>query len=180
MVSSRLSRRKKYTRCSRVVSCYAVLRGLLLRPGGALPQGWLVGRLSKKRGPSPRPERGQVLLQLNRDRRASPVYLRQKWKPCRIMRYLQCVYGHTYSKSMDQPGKVGCQSWSCQLNMENEHFPVPVRAWELVWRDGFGSPVPRQPSHFPHSSWIWCLLSGFPRFPRRRPSICLNRHSPLG
>ena len=36
-------------------------------------------------------------------------------------------YGHTYSKSMDQPGKVANPARG-QLNRENEYFPVPVRA----------------------------------------------------
>ena len=36
------------------------------------------------------------------------------------------VYGHTYSKSMDQPGKVA-NPVRGQLNRE-KYFPVPVRA----------------------------------------------------
>ena len=28
----------------------------------------------------------------------------------------------------------------------------------LVSRDGFSRPVPRQPAHSPYSGWIWCLL----------------------
>ena len=35
--------------------------------------------------------------------------------------------GHTYSKSMKQPGKVANPVCG-QLNKENEYFPVPVRA----------------------------------------------------
>ena len=38
-----------------------------------------------------------------------------------------CKYGHAYSKSMDQPGKVANPA-SDQLNRENEYFPVRVRA----------------------------------------------------
>ena len=37
-----------------------------------------------------------------------------------------CIMVITYSKSMDQPGKVTNPARS-QLNRENEHFPVPVR-----------------------------------------------------
>ena len=37
------------------------------------------------------------------------------------------VYGHIYSKSMDQPGKVANPARG-QLNRENEYFPVHVRA----------------------------------------------------
>ena len=36
-------------------------------------------------------------------------------------------YGHTYSKSMDQPGKVANPARG-QLNREKEYFPVRVRA----------------------------------------------------
>ena len=43
-----------------------------------------------------------------------------------ILMYV-CVYGHTYSKSMDQPGKVANPARG-QLNRENEHFPALVRA----------------------------------------------------
>ena len=37
------------------------------------------------------------------------------------------MYGHTCSKSMDQPGKVASPARG-QLNRENKYFPVPVRA----------------------------------------------------
>ena len=38
-----------------------------------------------------------------------------------------CMYGHTYSKSMDQPGKVVNPARG-QLNRGNEYFPMRVRA----------------------------------------------------
>ena len=37
------------------------------------------------------------------------------------------MYGHTYNKSMDQPGKVANPTCG-QLNRENEYSPVCVRA----------------------------------------------------
>ena len=37
------------------------------------------------------------------------------------------IYGHTFSKSIDQPGKVANPARG-QLNSENENFPVRVRA----------------------------------------------------
>ena len=37
------------------------------------------------------------------------------------------MYGHTYSKSMDQSGKVANPARG-HLNRENECFPVRVRA----------------------------------------------------
>ena len=44
--------------------------------------------------------------------------------PTSVTRSL-CIYGHTYSKSMDQPGKVASPARG-QLNMENEYSPVRV------------------------------------------------------
>ena len=41
--------------------------------------------------------------------------------------YTVCMYGHTYSKSKDQPGKAVNPARG-QLNRENEYLPVPVRA----------------------------------------------------
>ena len=38
-----------------------------------------------------------------------------------------CIYGHHIKQSMDQPGKVANPARG-QLNRENEHSPVPVRA----------------------------------------------------
>ena len=38
-----------------------------------------------------------------------------------------CMYGHTYSKSMDQPGKVASPARG-QLIRKNEYLPVRVRA----------------------------------------------------
>ena len=47
-------------------------------------------------------------------------------KVCSVYRTTVCMYGHTYSKSMDQPGKVASPARG-QLNRENEDFPVRVR-----------------------------------------------------
>ena len=41
--------------------------------------------------------------------------------------FVSYVYGHTYSKSIDQPGKVANPARG-QLNRKNEYFPVRVRA----------------------------------------------------
>ena len=40
------------------------------------------------------------------------------------------MYGHTHSKSIDQPGKVDNPARG-QPNRENKYFPVRVRAWEF-------------------------------------------------
>ena len=56
------------------------------------------------------------------------------------------MYGHTYSKSMDQPGKVTNLARG-QLNRENKYFPVPVRALR-IWSRETGSAVPSRVSLF--------------------------------
>ena len=38
-----------------------------------------------------------------------------------------CMYGHAYSKSIDQPGKAADPARG-QLNRENEYFSIRVRA----------------------------------------------------
>ena len=38
------------------------------------------------------------------------------------------MYGHTYNKSMDQPGKVANPARGQLIREENEYFPVRVRA----------------------------------------------------
>ena len=48
-------------------------------------------------------------------------------------------------------------SWTGKNNIS---LP-PFAPENLVSRDGFGSPVLRQPAHSPYSGWIWCLLMGF-------------------
>ena len=58
----------------------------------------------------------------------------------------------THSKGKDQPGKVANPARG-QLNTENEYFNIslsPFAPENLVSRDGFGSPFPRQPAH-PHT-----------------------------
>ena len=57
---------------------------------------------------------------------------------------LSCLYGHTYSKSMDQPGKVANPACG-QLNRGKINIFLSAFApeKEFVSRDGFDSPVPR-------------------------------------
>ena len=50
------------------------------------------------------------------------------------------------SKGKDQPGKVANPARG-QLNRENIFSLSPFAPDNLVLRDGFGSPVPRQPAH---------------------------------
>ena len=91
-----------------------------------------------------------------------------------------CMYGHTYSKRIDQPDKVASPARG-QLNRKNEYLPVRVRAENFVSRDGFDSPVPRQPTHL-HTqaeSGVY-LLRDSSRVPRRRPFIHLQPTYAIG
>ena len=85
----------------------------------------------------------------------------------------------TLKQSVDQPGKVANPARG-QLNRENDHFPIPVRACEnLVSRDRFGRPVPRQSAHSPYCAQAESVAYSrdSSRFPRRRPfSPIAKRH----
>ena len=94
---------------------------------------------------------------------------------------------------MDQQGKVANPARG-EPNRENKYFPLsPFAPENLISRDGFGSPVPRQPAHlhtqaesgaailgidldkFPTSSgnWTsWQLAKGFCR--DLDPSVALS------
>ena len=51
----------------------------------------------------------------------------------------------------------------------------------LVSRDGFSRPVPRQPVHSPYSGLIWCLLTEFlPSSAAASIYLYKNRHTPSG
>ena len=73
----------------------------------------------------------------------------------------------TYSESKDQPGKKVANPARGQLNRQNDFSLSPFAPENLVSRDGFGSPVPRQ--RVPRQPnllisvlrlRIWCLLTG--------------------
>ena len=71
---------------------------------------------------------------------------------------------------MDQPGKVANPARG-QLNRE---MNIPLSAFvpeNLVSRDGFGSPVPRQPAHLLTQAEPGAYLRDSSRFPRRRPFV---------
>ena len=62
-----------------------------------------------------------------------------------------CMYIRSSLKvDWHQPGMVANPARG-QLNRENDYFPIPVRPENVVSRDGFGRPVPRQPAYSPHS-----------------------------
>ena len=68
-----------------------------------------------------------------------------------------------------------------QLNRENSFFPCPrPRLKNLVSRDRFGRPVPRQPPHSPSRLRLnligWCLLTGFLPLSATASTDNVNRH----
>ena len=72
---------------------------------------------------------------------------------------------------MDQPGKVANPAHG-QLNRGNN---IPLSAFvpeNLVSRDGFGSPVPRQPAHLHTQAESGAYLRDSSRVPRRRSYTC--------
>ena len=69
---------------------------------------------------------------------------------------------------MDQPGKVA-NSARGQLNRENNIPLSPCVPENLVSRDGFSRPVPRQPAHLHTQAESGAYLRDSPRVPRRRP-----------
>ena len=82
------------------------------------------------------------------------------------------MYGHTYSKSMDQPGKVANPAHG-QLYRGIHIFLSAFMPENLVSRDGFGSLVPRQPAHLHTQAESGAYLRDSSRVPRRRPFINL-------
>ena len=70
---------------------------------------------------------------------------------------------------MDQPGKVANPARG-QLNRENDIPLSPCVPENLVSRDGFSRPVPRQPAHFHTQAESGAYLRDSSRVPRRRPN----------
>ena len=69
---------------------------------------------------------------------------------------------------MDQPGKIANPARG-QLNRENNIPLSPCVPENLVSRDGFSRPVPRQPSHLHTQAESGAYLRDSSRVPRRRP-----------
>ena len=84
------------------------------------------------------------------------------------------MYSSTYSKSMDQPGKVASPARG-QLNRKNEYFAVVrVRSCLRIWSRETGSAVPsRVPAHLHTQAESGAYLLDSSRVPRRRPCIHL-------
>ena len=74
---------------------------------------------------------------------------------------------------MDQPGKVANPARG-QLNSEIDIFLSTFAPENLVSRDGFGGPVPRQPAHLHTQAASGAYVRFSSRVPRRRPFIYLK------
>ena len=67
-------------------------------------------------------------------------------------------------------------SWTGKVNISLSPFAPE----NLVSRDGFGSPVPRQPTHLHTQAESGAYLRDSSRVPRRRPLTYLSLHTPSG
>ena len=76
---------------------------------------------------------------------------------------------------MDQPGKVANPARG-QLNREMNIPLSPCVPENLVSRDGFSRPVPRQPAHLHTQAESGAYLRDCYRVPRRRPYETAIRH----
>ena len=73
-----------------------------------------------------------------------------------------CMYGHHIAE-YGSTG-YGCQSRSWSAEQRKCFFPVPFAPENLISRDRFGCPVPRQPVRSPHSIKLNLVLTrGIPR-----------------
>ena len=111
-------------------------------------------------------------------------YSKRKDQPGRVVNPA-CgpLYDHHIKQSMDQPGKVANPARG-QLNREM-NIPlspcVPTGEMDfslssfapknLVWRDGFDSPVPCQSAHLHTQAESGAYLRDSSRVPRRRPFV---------
>ena len=85
------------------------------------------------------------------------------------------MYGHTYSKSIDQPGKVANPARG-QLNRKTYFSLSPFAHDNLVSRGGFGSPVARQPARLHTQAMRPRLLhiSLCKQLPKERLQFCTS------
>ena len=85
-----------------------------------------------------------------------------------IRMYVYMVITYSRVPGMDQPGKVANPARG-QLNRENNIPLSPCVHENLVSRDGFSRPVPRQPAHLHTQAESGAYLRDSSRVPRRRP-----------
>ena len=107
----------------------------------------------------------------NKQKRTHEVVSHCVWLAGRI--YVVSMYGQTYSKSMDQPGRVASPARG-QLNRKNEYFPVRVSNSCLrIWSRKTYSAVPYHLSLLISILLRLNLVRDSSQVPRRRPFIHL-------
>ena len=94
-----------------------------------------------------------------------------QYVPCLMANDMVMLYTNMVI-SMDQPGKVASPARG-QLNRKEEYSLSAFVPEDLVSRDGFGSPVPRQPAHLHTQAESGAYSRDSSRVPRRRPFIRL-------
>ena len=88
-----------------------------------------------------------------------------------------CMYDHHVQQEKDQRLPILLVvSQTKKINISLSPFAPE----NLVWRDGFGSSVPRRPAHLHTQAESGAYLRNSSRFPRRRPFIYLNRRTSSG
>ena len=80
---------------------------------------------------------------------------------------------------MDQPGKVANPARG-ELNKGKTKSLSAFAPENLVSRDGFGSPVPRQPAHLYNQDEYGAYLRDSSRVSRRRPYIYVKSPNAIG
>ena len=100
---------------------------------------------------------------------------RPSWSLSTLCSKHVCMYAYmyvcmviTYSRVWDQPAKVANPARG-QLNRENNIPLSPCVPENLVSRDEFSRPVPRQPAHLYTQAESGAYLRVSSRVPRRRP-----------
>ena len=90
------------------------------------------------------------------------------------------MYGHHIWQTMDRPGKVASPARG-QLNRKNAHFPVPVRALRIWFRETGSAILSRFSLLILRTQAESDAYSrDYFRFPWRLQFIYLNRHTPSG
>ena len=85
----------------------------------------------------------------------------RNWQPLPADSFSALSYDQTYINTYIHTYIMIYRIIVGRFLMEHEIYLSSFAPKNLVLRDRFGSPVPRQPVHSPHPDRIWCLLTGF-------------------
>ena len=85
----------------------------------------------------------------------------RNWQPLPAYSFSALSFDQTYINTYTHTYMMIYRIIVRRFLMEHEIYLSSFAPKNLVSRDKFGSPVPCQPVHSPHSDRIWCLLTGF-------------------